>query len=168
MIRHAPKLLALAALYAIVPATPAAAQAPLTVKEVSLGLAQAIAMGAIEQCRKDGFVVSATVVNRGGQVVAVMRDDNAGPHTLDSSRRKAYSSATFKAPTSVLGERVAASPAAPGSLKDISDIIVLAGGVPITAGGAPIGAIGVGGAPSGAADEACAKAGIAKVADALK
>ena len=149
-------------------APPAFAQAPLAIKEMSLGLAQAIAMGAIEQCRKDGFQVSATVVNRGGQVMAVLRDDNAGPHTLDSSRRKAYSSATFKTTTGTLGERDAAAPTAPGSVKDISDIIVLAGGVPVTIGNVPIGAVGVGGAPTGTADEACAKAGIAKVADALK
>jgi uncharacterized protein GlcG (DUF336 family) len=163
MIRQTAVLLA-----AIAATAPAFAQAPLAIKEMSLGLAQAIAMGAIEQCRKDGFQVSATVVNRGGQIMAVLRDDNAGPHTLDSSRRKAYSSATFKTTTATLGERVAAAPAAPASVKDISDIIVLAGGVPVAVGNIPIGAVGVGGAPTGAADEVCAKAGIAKVADALK
>ena len=163
MIRHAAILLAALGL-----AMPAAAQAPLAVRDMSLGLAQAIALGAIEQCRKDGFQVSATVVNRGGQVMAVLRDDNAGPHTLDSSRRKAYSSASFKTTTATLGERVAAAPAAPGSVKDIADVMVLAGGVPVSVGSSPIGAVGVGGAPTGAADEVCAKAGIAKVADALK
>ena len=168
MIRQTAVLLAAIAVTAPAFAPPAFAQAPLAIKEMSLGLAQAIAMGAIEQCRKDGFQVSATVVNRGGQIMAVLRDDNAGPHTLDSSRRKAYSSATFKTTTATLGERVAAAPAAPGSLTDISDIIVLAGGVPVAVGNTPIGAIGVGGAPTGAADELCAKAGIAKVADALK
>lgn len=151
-------------------AAPAASQtaAPLAVRDMSMGLANAIALGVIEQCRKDGFQVSATVVNRAGQVMAVLRDDMAGPHTLDSSRRKAYSAASFKTTTTVLGERVSAAPTAPGSVKDINDIVVLAGGVPITVGGAVIGAVGVGGAPTGTADEVCAKAGIAKVADALK
>ncbi|MCX7381326.1 MAG: heme-binding protein [Alphaproteobacteria bacterium] len=149
-------------------AAPAFAEGPLTVKDMSLSLANGVAMGAIEQCRKDGFQVSATVVNRSGQVMAVLRDDMAGPHTLDSSRRKAYSAASFKTTTAILGDRVSAAPTAPGSVKDITDIVVLAGGVPISAGGAIIGAIGVGGAPTGTADEVCAKAGIAKFAEALK
>ena len=159
------RIVALAAAVAI--AAPASAQAPLTVKDMSMGVAQGIALGAVEQCRKDGFQVSATVVNRAGQIMVVLRDDNAGPHTLDSARRKAYSSATFKASTADLATRMGATPPI-ASVKDIADIIVLAGGVPIMAGDAVIGAVGVGGAPSGAADEVCAKAGIAKLADALK
>jgi uncharacterized protein GlcG (DUF336 family) len=44
----------------------------------------------------------------------------------------------------------------------------LAGGLPIKAGTETIGAIGVSGAPGGDKDEACATAGLAKVADKLK
>ena len=42
------------------------------------------------------------------------------------------------------------------------------GGVPIKVGNEVIGAVGVSGAPGGEKDEACANAGIAKVADSLK
>ena len=66
----------------------ASAQGVLAVKDVSLGLAQAIVQGVIDQCRKDGFRV--TVMNRAGQVVVVLRDDGTSPHTVDTSRRKAY------------------------------------------------------------------------------
>ena len=38
----------------------------------------------------------------------------------------------------------------------------------IEAGGSLLGAIGVSGAPGGAADEVCAKAGIAAIADSLE
>ena len=53
----------------------ASAQGVLAVKDMSLGLAQAIAQGVIDQCRKDGFRVTVTVMNRAGQVVVVLRDD---------------------------------------------------------------------------------------------
>jgi uncharacterized protein GlcG (DUF336 family) len=42
------------------------------------------------------------------------------------------------------------------------------GALPIKAGQETIGAVGVSGAPGGDKDEACAKAGIDKVADQLK
>ena len=68
----------------------ALAQGVLSVKDMSLGLAQTIAQGAIGQCRKDGFRVTATVMKRAGQVVVVLRDDGTSPHTVSTSRRKAY------------------------------------------------------------------------------
>ncbi|WP_371126952.1 heme-binding protein [Variovorax sp. YR216] len=41
--------------------------------------------------------------------------------------------------------------------------MAIGGGVPIKAGSETIGGVGVSGAPGGHTDEACAKAGIAKV-----
>lgn len=145
----------------------ASAQGVLTVKDISLGLAQAIAQGAIDQCRKDGFRVTATVMNRAGQVVVVMRDDGVSPHTLDTSRRKAYTAVAFRRPISEVVQMIASNPGAAG-LKDITDVIILNGGLPIRAGAEVIGSVGVGGAPSGDRDEACAKAGLDQVADQLK
>jgi uncharacterized protein GlcG (DUF336 family) len=45
---------------------------------------------------------------------------------------------------------------------------MVGGGVPIKVGSDTIGAIGVGGAPRSDKDEACAAAGVAKIADKLK
>lgn len=148
----------------------ASAQGVLSVKDVSLGLAQAIAQGVIDQCRNDGFRVTATVLNRAGQVVVVMRDDGTSPHTVDTSRRKAYTALALRLPSGELGQRVAANPTNPGvtGLKDISGVITLPGGVPIRVGNEVIGSVGVGGAPSGDRDEACAKTALDQVADQLK
>ena len=44
----------------------------------------------------------------------------------------------------------------------------IGGGLPIEAGGAVLGAIGVSGAPGGDADEACAKAGIKAIEEAIE
>ena len=146
----------------------ASAQGVLTVKDVSLGLAQAIAAGAIEQCRKDGFRVTVTVLNRAGQIVAVLRDDGTSPHTLDTSRRKAYTALVVRASTTDLALLIAATPAL-AAFKDVTDVITLGGGLPIRVGNEVIGSVGVSGAPPpGEKDEACAKAGIDKVADQLK
>jgi len=47
-------------------------------------------------------------------------------------------------------------------------VLAAGGGLPIESAGTLVGAIGVSGAPGGDADDACAKAGIARIADALE
>jgi uncharacterized protein GlcG (DUF336 family) len=123
-------------------------------------------MGALAQCQKDGYKISAAVVDRGGNLLAFVRDPTAGPHTAESSRRKAFTAATFGM-TSAAFTILTANPAAAG-LKDLTGVFALAGGVPIKIGNDVLGGVGVGGAPGGEKDEACANAGLAKVADQLK
>jgi uncharacterized protein GlcG (DUF336 family) len=48
-----------------------------------------------------------------------------------------------------------------------ANVVAVGGGVPIKVGNEVIGAVGVSGAPGGEKDEACANAGIAKVAASL-
>ena len=55
-------------------------QGLLTHKALSLDMAQAIAHGAIEQCRADHYMVSVTVIDDGGMLKAFFHDDGAGPH----------------------------------------------------------------------------------------
>jgi uncharacterized protein GlcG (DUF336 family) len=142
----------------------ASAQELMTQKTLSLDVALAIAHGALEQCRTNGFKVTVTIVDGAGQVKVQMHDDGAGPHTVDFSRKKAYSAFTFKRTSAETGKAWAAAPPAP----DIHDAVGTAGGVPIKAGDAVIGAVGVSGAPGGDKDEVCSMAGIAKVASKLK
>jgi uncharacterized protein GlcG (DUF336 family) len=155
------------ALPVAVAAVPAAAQDVLTEKALSLDMAHAIAQGALEKCRADGYHVSVTVLDRDGLVKAAFRDDGAGPHTIVTSRRKAFTSVTFRQPSADWAKRVLTEPAVAG-LKDTEGTIALGGGVPIKAGNEVIGAIGVSGAPGGEKDEACANAGVQKLADKLK
>jgi uncharacterized protein GlcG (DUF336 family) len=58
-------------------------------------------------------------------------------------------------------------PPAAQALGNTSNVVVLPGGVAFKVGDEIIGGIGVGGSPGGDKDEACAKAGIAKVRDLL-
>lgn len=128
-----------------------------------LSLATKAASAAVEQCTKDGYRVSVAVVDRAGVVRALLREDGAGPHTVDSSRKKAYTSASLKRPTAELGELIAKMPAAQG-LRDMNEnILLLGGGLPIEMGGEVVGGIGVGGAPGGHLDAACAQAGLESI-----
>ena len=142
----------------------AVAQGLITQKALSLDVAQAIAHGAVEKCRADGYRVSVTVIDSGNVLKAFLRDDGSGLHTIDFSRRKAYSALTFKRPSAETGKAWAANPPAP----NIEGTVGTAGGVPIKVGNDVIGAVGVSGAPGGDKDEVCANAGIAKVAEQLK
>jgi len=142
------------------------AQGVLPARLLTAEAANEIVMGALAQCQKDGYKVSAAVVDRGGNLLAFVRDPMAGPHTAESSRRKAFTSATFGM-TSAAFTALTANPVAAG-LKDLTGVFALAGGVPIKIGNDVLGGVGVGGAPGGEKDEACASAGLAKVADQLK
>ena len=142
----------------------AVAQELNTQKTLSLDVALAIAHGALDQCRADGFRVTVTVVDGSGMVKVQMHDDGAGPHTMDFSRKKAFSALTFKRTSAETGKAWAAAP--PAQL--ITDAVGTPGGVPIRVGNDFIGAVGVSGAPGGDKDEACSNAGISKVASKLR
>jgi uncharacterized protein GlcG (DUF336 family) len=123
-------------------------------------LAQRAAVAAMEKCEADGYRVSAAVVDDAGLLKAQVRADGAGPHTLDSSRRKAYTAASLREATGRLAALVAQRPALQ-SLRDMNaSILILGGGFPIEIQGQVVGAIGVGGAPGDKLDEACARAGL--------
>jgi len=125
-----------------------------------LTLANKAAAAAQEKCKQDGYRVTVAVVDRAGVLKVLMRGDGAGPHTTNSSSKKAYTAASLRRPTSEMAELVAKTPALQG-LRDIDDkVLILGGGLPIEIGGEVVGAIGVGGAPGGHLDDACAQAGL--------
>lgn len=138
-----------------------------TVRDIPTALAVEAVSAAVADCASKGYNVSGAVVDRAGQLKALQRADNAGPHSIETSRRKAYTSLTMKAPTAKLLETTQKNPAA-ANLVFIDDFIALGGGLPIQVEGETIGAIGIGGAPGGHLDEQCAEAGIAKIKDRLK
>ncbi|HYF19305.1 MAG TPA: heme-binding protein [Ramlibacter sp.] len=145
----------------------ASAQAVRTERNMSLDLANQIAGATVAACTAGGYAVTATVVDRAGTVRAVHRADNAGPHTLEASRLKAYTSASAKNNTLAMMEAAQKNPAA-ANLVNIPGYLLLGGGVPVKVGTDVIGAVGVGGAPGGHLDEQCAVTALAKVQDQLK
>lgn len=156
-------VVALAALAAFA----AQAQGVRTERNMSLDLANQIAAATVAACTTNGYAVAAAVVDRAGQLKALHRADNAGPHTLSSSQAKAYTSASAKNNTLAMMEGAQKNPAA-ANLVHMPGFLLLGGGVPVKVGNEVIGAVGVGGAPGGHLDEQCAVAGIDKVKDQLK
>ncbi|MDD1795341.1 heme-binding protein [Enterovibrio sp. ZSDZ42] len=134
-----------------------------SVPSLSTDSALALAVKAVEQCQKEGYAVTATVVDPAGRVLAQLRDDKAGSHTLESSRQKAFTAASMKQPTGKLMKLIDEKPILQPLQNMDDNLLLLAGGLPLTVKGAVVGAIGVGGAPGGHLDVACAEAAIKKV-----
>jgi uncharacterized protein GlcG (DUF336 family) len=145
--------------------TSANAQA-LSHKDISLAMATTMAMTAIETCKGQGYNVSVNVVGREGQVILALRNELAGPATMENSMKKAYTARTLRIPSGKFAENVKGNPTA-GALF-LTNIVAAQGALPIVVGDDTIGAIGVSGAPGGDKDEVCAKAGIDKVSADLK
>jgi uncharacterized protein GlcG (DUF336 family) len=144
----------------------ASAEGVIMQRQLSLSLAATIAHAAMEECRKMGEHQSVTVLDRAGHILVVLRDEASPPHTIDFSRRKAYTARMFEQPSREFVDRIRNNPASAG-LKDAPDVIASGGGIPIKVGDEVIGAVGVSGAHNGR-DEPCALAGLARVADQLK
>ena len=164
------RLAAAAAVAAIIAMPGSAGAQVLTEKNVSIKMALAIAETALAEC---GDRVSVAVVDRTGRLKVFLQGDGAAPHNIELARRKAYTAETFGRPTVEWAQRTEAG--ATGASQNISgqraltDVIPLQGGVPIKVGDVTIGGIGLSGAPKGGPqEEACGKAGVAKVADQLK
>ncbi len=135
-------------------------------KDLTAALAIAIAETTIATCKTNGFQVSVTVVGRNGEILAQVRGDNTGPHTMENSFRKAYTSRTFRIPSGDMEDRIKKDPTL--SLQYLAGFTSGRGALPIKAGDDVIGGVGASGAPGGDKDEACVKAAIDKIADQLK
>jgi uncharacterized protein GlcG (DUF336 family) len=134
-------------------------------------LAVEAASEAIRACEANGFKVTAVVVDAAGEMKALIKGDGSTPHTKETAFRKAYTQITLGPifAFDTLGSFVDKMKANPSqfTFQTIPNIILLPGAVAIKAKGVLIAAIGVGGAPGGDKDEACAAAGVAKIADLL-
>ena len=144
----------------------AAAQGVVMQRNLSLAMAKTIAEAALAECKSKGFNTSAAVVDRAGQVLVLMRDEQATAQTGEMARRKAYTARMFRTSTQEFQKRTLDDPAR-AAQRDLADILALSGGVPIQVGNDTIGAIGSAGSTLDT-DDACARAGIAKVAHLLK
>lgn len=123
------------------------------VRVLTLELARDAAQAAVDACRKDGYQVSAVVVDRNGFPQMVMRDVHASRFTIQIAEQKA---------NAVILSGIASSDFRRNrddirpEMNQVDGILVLEGGVPLRAAGSLIGALGVSGAPGGDRDESCA------------
>jgi uncharacterized protein GlcG (DUF336 family) len=138
-----------------------------TEKVLSYEAAKVIATTAVETCQAKGFRVSATVGNRDGDTVAQLRGDGASPHTVENSRRKAYTANAFRADTAVYAKRLNDGDPVVRQRVTLPGIIAIGGGLPIKAGDDVVGGAAISGSPGGN-DEVCVQAGLDKAKDLLR
>lgn len=146
-------------------AYPVAAKDVIQLRTVSLELARDLAQAAVDACREQGYQVSAVVVNRAGDPQVVLRDSLAARYTIQIAQEKAeavilsgVTSAEFRKNRQDIRME----------MNHVRGILVLEGGVPVTAGGSLVGALGVSGAPGGDKDEQCARAALNKLNERLE
>lgn len=155
------------AAFGLVCASGAFAQLPVE-RVLPLDMAVTAASAAVRSCEAKGYAVSATVVDRAGRIRAQLRADGASPHTLETSRKKAFTAVALKQPTSVYARMVAGDRSL-DTLRDMStELLLLGGGLPLKVENDIVAGIGVGGAPGAQFDEACAAAGAEAISAGLR
>jgi uncharacterized protein GlcG (DUF336 family) len=134
---------------------------------IPAALAGEAAGEAVAACASQGYRETAVVVDADGAVIAVLRGDGAGIHTIDSAHDKAYTAVSFKTDTLALADRAKGEDSI-APLAKLPHVMFFGGGVAIKLGDEVIGAIGAAGAPGAKLDDACAHAGLDKIRDRLK
>jgi glc operon protein GlcG len=139
----------------------AAGGEPVTAAQPTLTLtgARQVITAALEAVRRlEAPGGSIAVVDVGGHLIALERLDNTFAASADIAAGKARTAALFRKPTQVFEELVNGGRT---TMVTLSDFTPLQGGVPITADGQVIGAVGVSGAASAQQDEEIATAAAA-------
>jgi uncharacterized protein GlcG (DUF336 family) len=150
----------------------ARAEGLIAIHRIPASLAMEAVTEAVSACAKQGYGVTAVVIDADAVRQAELRGDGAGVHTPEGAWAKARTAVSV-APigkqdsTAPYAERVK-SDATLQALEFQPGLLFIAGGVAIKFGNEVIGAIGVGGGPGGNIDEGCARAGLDRIKDRLK
>jgi len=143
----------------------ATAEDVITTKTIGMELARDIASATVIECRNQGYQVTAVVVDRNGNVRAVLRDDLASRFTIQIAEEKA--NAVIMSGISSGEFRKNREDIRP-ELNHVDGLLMMQGGLPVVSAGSRIGAVGVSGAPGGDKDEACAKKALDKMTERLE
>jgi uncharacterized protein GlcG (DUF336 family) len=155
-------------LTAFTPGAALAADRLIVTHRIPAALALEAVGEAVKACAAMGYTESAVLLDAGGNPQACLRGDDAGLATLENADHKAYTAVAYKIDTSALVAKAKTGAEMSPALNRLPRLILSPGGVIIKFNGEIVGAIGASGAPFGAKDEACARAGLAKITDQLK
>ena len=134
---------------------------------IPAALAVEAANETVAACAKQGYRETAVVLDADGAIIAALRGDGAGIHTLDSAHDKAYTAVSFKHDTLALAERAKGEDSI-APLAKLPHVMFFGGGVVIKLGDEVVGSIGASGAPGAKLDDGCAHAGLDKIRDQLR
>lgn len=121
--------------------------------------AQAMVTAVMQEARESGQAITVTVVDRSGQILAVLRDHRAGVHTVSASFKKAYTAASQKRETAAIARGVRDG-SIPADIRYLDpNFSLMEGGIPVILDNVVVGGIGVGGA-HGSEDSRLARTGL--------
>lgn len=115
-----------------------------------------------QEALRQGLPVTVTLVDTGGHVQAVVRQEGCSYFALESSRHKAVTASQLRMPSHVVGELSQQFPALAASFQTNPLISGLPGGWPIAWGGAVVGGLGIAGG-NFEQDRAIAEAAVASL-----
>ncbi|MCE1240063.1 MAG: heme-binding protein [Azonexaceae bacterium] len=125
--------------------------------------AAAACRAAVAHATVRGWRINVAVVDRGGNLMAFLRQPGAFIHSIQIAIDKAYTAASFGFPTKAWMGAVGHDEGMKFGFASQPRLIVFGGGLPVPGeGGEWIGGIGVSGA-SESEDEECARAGLAAI-----
>jgi uncharacterized protein GlcG (DUF336 family) len=144
---------------------PVNAEDLVNVRQISAELASDLAWEAVRACRERGYQVSAVVVDRSASTQVVIRDTLAPRFTIQIAAEKANAVILSKVSSSEFRRN---REDIRMEMNHVDGLLVLEGGLPVTASGSLVGAIGVSGAPGGDLDAECAMQAMEKIAERLE
>ncbi|MBY8910230.1 heme-binding protein [Salinicoccus roseus] len=113
---------------------------------INLENAKKIIEGAEQKASEIGVQMVISVIDEGGNLVAVHRMDDAWLASIDIAQNKAWTAVALKMPTSNLEEATVPNAELFGlNTTNQGRIVVFGGGIPLEADGKVVGAIGVSG-----------------------
>jgi len=124
---------------------------------LTLAVAKQMATAAEAEARRNSWNVVICVVDEGGHLLYLQRMDETQLASIEIAQKKAKTAVMFKRPTKAMEDAVAGGRAV---VMTLPGALPVEGGLPITAGGRIIGAIGVSGVQS-TQDAQIARAGLA-------
>ena len=152
----------LAAMASLVTLTTSANQAlTINVPQLHYQIANRAVLQAIDECTKKGFKVSAAVIDRNGNLISFIRHPLAGPHTIKTSQKKAFTAASLQSPTGLQLQKERPD------LNFAPGIVLIQGAQPINIAGQYYGGIAVAGADT-KTDESSAIKGLELINNALE
>ncbi|GHI00428.1 GlcG/HbpS family heme-binding protein [Neobacillus kokaensis] len=114
--------------------------------KVTLELAKELIAGAEAEAKKIGVSMVISVVDEGGNLIAVHRMDDAWLASIEIAQNKAWTSVALKMPTSNLAEATVPAAELYGlNTTNNGRLVVFGGGIPLVSDGKVVGAVGVSG-----------------------
>jgi len=114
--------------------------------KITLELAKEVIAGAEEEAKNIGVAMVISVVDDGGNLVAIHRMDDAWLASIDIAQNKAWTSVALKMPTASLAEATVPAAELYGlNTTNSGRLVVFGGGIPLVVDDKVVGAIGVSG-----------------------